>query len=368
MATVGTSAPSTNTVYYNSLLSTTLDAYRPTFVDNIYKESAVLAYLRKSDAVRKQDGGERIREILQYGKNETVKSYSGEEILDTTIQDELTAAFYEWRQVAGTVSITRLEERQNSGESQILDLLQSKIKGAQMSMAEELNRQIVAGTVSGTTFVPGNSGKDLNPLGWFLRKDNTVDPTTGGNVGNIAGATYDWWRHVTAVADSGSADTGNSFALSVSTWKGLMVAMKRLYNYCGRGTGGFPDLGICNQETYESYESALDDKIRYTDEAMANMGFDSIKLKRATLLWDEVVPSIDDGALADTATDGTLFLLNTKFFNLVIDSETDVITTPFVSPENQDVKTAKILFMGNTSVSNLRKHGVLYGISKSITS
>jgi hypothetical protein len=52
----------------------------------------------------------------------------------------------------------------------------------------------------------------------------------------------------------------------------------------------------------------------------------------------------------------------------VIDSETDIITTPFIEPENQTVKTAKILFMGNATVSNMRKHGVVYGISQTITS
>jgi hypothetical protein len=369
MATIGdTGAPSTNTIYYDSLLSSTLNAYRSTLIDNIYKESAFLTTLRDRGAVKNQDGGERIQIPLMYGRNDTVKSYHGEEIIDTTIQDELTSAFYEWREIAGTISITRREERQNSGEARILNLLESKIKGAEMSMREELNRQLLAGTLSGTTFVPGNGGKDLNPLGWFLRKDNTTDPTVGGNVGNIAGATRAWWRHVTAVADSGTPDTGNSFALSVSTWKGLQVAMKRLYNTCSRGSGGPPDLGVCNQETFEAYESGLDDKVRYTDTKMADQGFDAIKLRGATLIWDEIVPGIDDGAYAADATDGTLFLLNTKFYELVIDSETDIVTTPFVEPENQTVKTSKILFMGNACVSNLRKHGVLYGISKSITS
>jgi hypothetical protein len=50
----------------------------------------------------------------------------------------------------------------------------------------------------------------------------------------------------------------------------------------------------------------------------------------------------------------------------MIDSETDIVTTPFVEPENQTAKTAKILFMGQAYCSNLRKLGVLGGISQSI--
>ena len=93
MATVGdTGAPSTNTVYYDALLSTTLDAFMGsgTMFDNIFKDSAFLAMLRMSDAVDTQNGGERIRAPLMYQTNSTVKSYSGADTLDTTIQDGMT--------------------------------------------------------------------------------------------------------------------------------------------------------------------------------------------------------------------------------------------------------------------------------------
>ena len=332
--------------------------------DNIFKDSAWLAALRDTGAVKKQNGGERIRAPLMYQGNTTIKSYSGEETLDTTLQDGLTTAFYEWREIGGTIGITRLEERQNSGEAQILGLLETKLKQAEMQMRETLNTQILRGTVSGATFVPGNSAKDLYPLGYFLRKVNSTDPTTGGNVGNIAGATYSWWRHVTGRADSGTLDTGNAMAVNVSTYAGVKAAFRRLHNHCSRGSGGSPNLGVCDQVTFETYENSLDTQVRYTNTKMADMGFDNIKLRGATILWDEVVPDIDTGTAA--ITKGTLFLINTNFYHLFIDSETDIVVTPFVEPENQTVKTAKILFMGNTAVSNMRKHGVLYGISQSI--
>jgi len=372
MTTIGnTGAPSTNTTYYDALLSTTLDAYvgGGTMFDQIFKDSAFLAFLRLSDAIKKQNGGERIRVPLMYGDNSTIKSYSGYDTLDTTPQDGMTTAFYEWREIGGTISISRKEERQNSGEAALINLLQSKIKQAEMTMRETLNSQLLLGTVSGTTFVPGNDAKDLNPLGYFLRKDNTANPAAGGNVGNLSASANAWWRHHTAVFDSGSKDTGNDFALTVSTWKGLNVALKRLYNFCSRGTGGAPNACVMDQTTFESYESSLDDKVRYTNTKMADMGFDTIKLRGATCLWDELVPSIDTGDVAGGATfTGTAFMLNTNFYHLIIDSETDIVTTPFVEPENQTAKTAKILFMGNAGVSNLRKMGVAYAISQSIVS
>jgi len=367
MATVGnTGAPSTNTVYYDALLSTTLAAMRGSMYDNIFKDSAFLAYLRMTDAVVTQDGGERVRMALMYGKNETMGVHSGYEVIDTTPQDGMTTAFYEWAEIAGSISISRKEERQNSGESQLLDLLKQKIKQAEMSMREELNKGLVLGRVSGATFVPLQSlggVNGLNPLGYFLRKLNATDPTAGGNVGNISGATNDWWRHKTG--DLGNnAVTGQSIQLSITTYAGFVAALRRMYNFCSRGSGGSPDCVVLDQISYETYENALDVKVRYTNLKMADMGFDTIKLRGATCIWDEQVPDLYTGTAAITV--GTAFFLNTNFYNLIIDSQTDIVTTPFVEPENQTAKTAKVLFMGQAGVSNLRKHGALMSISQSI--
>jgi len=368
MATIGDStAPSTNTVYYDALLSTTLAAYRKVMVDNIFKDSAFLAYLRMSNAVRKQDGGERIAVPLMYGTNSTVKTVGGYETLDTTPQDGMTTAFYEWAEVAGTISISRKEERQNAGEGRLLNLLEQKIKQAEMSMREKLNNDLLLGTVSSSTFVPetssgGNVG--LLPLGYFLRKLNRTDPTTGGNVGNISGASYSWWRHRTANIGSNGTQTGNDFALNATTYLGLEQALKRMYNYCSRGSGGSPDLVVFDQISYEIYESAMGQRQRYQNTQMADMGFDNIKLRGATCIWDEVTPDVQTGTAA--ITKGSAFFVNTNFYNLTIDSQTDIITTPFVEPENQTAKTAKILFMGNATCSNLRKLGVAYDILTTI--
>ena len=368
MATIGDSgAPSQNTINYDALLSTTLFNYRDQMVDNIFKDSAYLAALREFGGIDRQNGGERIAQPLMYGKNSTVKSYQNYETLDTTPQEGMTTAFFDWREVAGTISISRKEERQNSGEAAILRLLEKKTMQAQMSMREELNRMLLQGVVSGSELIPGNDNKDLHPLAYFLRKDNTANPGTGGNVGNISAA-ESWWRHNTAVLDSGSTDTGNAFALAVTTYAGLKVALRRMYNYCSRGSGGSPNLIVTDQTTFETYENALDTAIRFQSTKMGDLGFDTVKLRGAEVIWDEVIPDVDGGNLLADGNAGTAFFLNTDYYKLVIDEETDIVTTPFVEPENQTAKTAKVLFMGNASVSNMRKLGVCYGISQSITS
>jgi hypothetical protein len=367
MSNPGDTSPSSYTLNFDALLSTTLFAYRDKMVDNIFKSNAFLAALRQYGGVDYQDGGERVICPLMYAENDTFKSYKGYEQLTIKPQDGMTSAAYEWTEIGGTISISRREERQNSGEAAILKLLQKKIMQAEMSIKAKVNAQLIQGTVSSTTFVPGNDAKDLNPLGYFCRKACSTDPTAGGNVGNISASTYDWWRPNIARLDSASAGTGTKFSLSVSTYAGLRVGLYRLYNYCSRGAdGSAPNICLADQVTYETYENSLDQLKRYGDEALVSMGFDNVKLKGATMIWDELVPDLDNGTVA--VTEGTAFMINTKFYQLMIDKQTDFITTPFIEADNQTAKTAKVLFMGQATCSNMRKIGAGYGISQSITS
>lgn len=367
MSILGGTAPSQNTVNYDALLSSTLLAYRPVMVDNIFKSNSFLAAMKKYGGIRYQNGGERVQELLMYEENDTFKSYRGYDTITVKPQDGITSAFYDWSEIAGSITISRREERQNSGEARILSLLEQKIKQAEMSIKAKVNSQLVRGTVDTASFVPGNSAKDLFPLGYFMPKNNQAEPVAGGNVGNIARASYDWWRPNTAVLDSGSVDTGNKFALAVTTYAGLRVGLYRMYNFCSRGAdGSAPNIVLTDQVTYETYENSLDQQKRYGDADLVSMGFDNVKLKGATMIWDELVPDVDNGTTA--LTTGTAFFLNTQFYKLVIDEQTDFVTTPFIEPENQTAKTAKVLFMGQATVSNPRKLGVCYAISQSIAS
>jgi hypothetical protein len=361
-------APSQQTINYDALMSTTLFAYREKMVDNIFKANATLAAMRKFDGIEYQDGGERIAQPLLYEQNSTFQSYRGYDILDTTPQDGITTAFYDWSEIGGTISISRREERKNSGERAILNLLQKKTQQAEMTIKATVNIQMVQGTASSSTFVPGNSAKDLFPLGYFMPLNKTADPVIGGNVGNISKATYTWWRPRAGNAGSATQQYSEDFWMNVTTRAMHKACLYRMWNYCKRGADeSGPNIVLCDQITYEEYEMALADNQRYVDTDLAELGFDNVKLKGAVMIWDELVPDIYSGTVAP-GTYGSAFYLNTAYFKLVIDEQTDFVTTPFVEPENQTAKTAKVLFMGNTTCSNARKIGCLWRIPLSLTS
>jgi len=381
-------APSSRSISYDALLSLSLEYIRPGLYDQIFTSAPFLAALygafgkkrASGKGIRLVNGGERVKVPLMYEGNSTVGAYSGYDTLDVTPQDGITTAFYTWRQMAVSIAISRKEERQNAGEGKIKDLLGAKVKQAEMTFRDRLNRDLIGYTHSSGLFVaPAGIANQTANAGLHSIAELLPTNRTTTTVGNINSATYAWWRHNTVDASAAEASKSDSASrgFAATTWTPLKAAMRWLYNSCGRGAGGFPDLGLMDQLTFESIEAAMDDKVRYTGDGgqtkgPVSIGFDSIKFKNQNLVWDEMVPDMDTPAdyLSDsgTWTTGSYWMINTDFMELVIDSGTNLITTPFMRPENQDAKVAQILFMGNLTDSNRRKHGLMFGIQAGITS
>jgi hypothetical protein len=365
--------PSTMTDPYGALLTTTLRNMQPKIHDNITKGNRYYRWLEANGRVRHTDGGERVQIGLMYGLNSTADIYSGYGIIDTTPQDGITSAFYEWCQIAVSIAISRKEERQNSGKSRIVSLLETKITQAEESAIELLNNCIVAGRILTST----NLGQFLQRVGRLdsgaagpLPIPALVDanPARSVSIGNINGGTYDWWRNQ---AQSSSA----------TTFAGFKQELSNVYNDCTKGSGGSPDLALGDQIAWETYFNALQNQERYIvkDQKKIDMlgggGDNLIQLRGATFIWDEVVPDVETNAImalsgspaVGTITASNVTFLNTKTLELVVDKETDFITTPMVRPENQDARVSQILWMGALTVNNRRKNGVLYGIAQNIT-
>jgi hypothetical protein len=370
--------PSSLTDAYGALLTTTLRAMQPKIHDNITKGNRYVAYMDMRGRVRKQNGGERVKVGLMHAQNSTADIYSGYGVLDTTPQDGITSAFYEWAQISVSIAISRKEERQNSGQSQIIDLLQTKIDQAESTARELLNNCIVSGRIISSSA----SGQFLANIGRLdsgasgpLPLPALIDANASRSVsiGNINGNTYSFWRNV---ADSSTA----------SSYAGLKQEMNGTYNDCSKGQGGFPDLMLGDQVAWETYFNSLQSQERYqvTDKRVVdvlggmNGGDDLLKFRGATFIWDEAVPDVETNATVvpptiggdtvGTASTSNIFFLNANAIEIVVDSETDWISTPMVRPENQDARVGQLLWMGAHCIKNRRKLGVLYGISRSITS
>jgi hypothetical protein len=83
----------------------------------------------------------------------------------------------------------------------------------------------------------------------------------------------------------------------------------------------------------------------------ANAGFENLTFKGKPVMYGNYI-----GA-------GFLYMLNLNYIDLVVDSATDMITTPFIVPTNQTVKVAYILWRGNLTTNNRRRQAKLTGIT-----
>jgi hypothetical protein len=319
---------------YDALLSTTLKNYSKVLRDNIFKDFPTLKWLRGKGRVQIEDGGTHIVEHLLYEANSTVKAYSGYEALDTTPQEGVSIALYNWKEYGGTITISRAEQRKNSGKHRLLNLLEAKTMQAEMSIKNKLTTDLFAN-------ISSTPAKAID--GFFLHASNSPSTTT---LGSVSGVTYSWWRN---------------YQVSVGAYSNnLESKLRTAYNTCSAGGADFPDAVVCSQTAYEYYEALGTGQKRFNDEqATMDLGFEVLRYKGANMFFDAGM------ATNVPATGESILLLNSKNIRLVVDKETDLVSTDFIEPENQTAKVAKILWMLNLVTNNRRKLGLLHGISAS---
>ena len=308
---------------FNALLSTTLQNYQPTLVDNIFKDLVLLNHLNERGRVQVEEGGTSIVEPLMYAVNNTVSSYSGYDAIDLTPQEGITAAEYDWKQMAASIAISGIEEAKNRGTEAIIKLLNAKIQQSEMSLKSSLNDMLYS---NGT----GNGGKDFNGLGNIVATQNNT-------VGGIDSTTNTWWNPTQAT----------TMAATLS-----LVNMADVYNRASKGSD-VPDLIVTNNSLYEKYESLLTPNVRYQDVAKANAGFQNLMFKQT--------PMVFDLALATDTSDAPMYFLNTKYLKLTGMTGHWFATTDFQkgTVAGVDARYALVMAFGELTCSNRSRQGYM---------
>jgi hypothetical protein len=306
---------------FNSLLSTTLQNYQPTLVDNIFKDLVLLNHLNERGRVRVEEGGTQIIEPLMYAVNDTVATYSGYDAIDLTPQEGISAAEYDWKQMAASIAISGIEEAKNRGTEAIIKLLNAKIMQAEMSLKTTLNEQLYGSAAAGS---------DFNGLGNIVATQNNT-------VGGIDANTNTWWNPTQGTT------MGATLALQ---------NMADVYNRASKGSD-VPDLIVTNTSLFEKYESLLTNQVRYQDVAKANAGFQNLMFKQTPIVFDL--------ELAVDTSDAPMYFLNTKYLKLTGLNGYWFTTTDFMNGTvaGVDARYALVLAYGQLTCSNRQRQGYL---------
>lgn len=351
------------TLNYDALLSTTLMNSRPAIIDAIGKSNYFFYKMMKSDSWKLISSiGERAKITLMYELG-AADSYSGYDVVNTTPMDGITSAFFDWRQMAGSVSISGEEKKKNKGDNQIASLIEGKITQMTMGIQEKFARCWAQGNgVNSATAVtaayvsPVNGSSFIEPLGLQIAYDPTAALTIGGIAQDTASNA--WWRNKRKDSTS-------------TTYAGFLKEMDNLYNSCTLGGGGAnksPDIHVMDQSSYEMYCAALRSQNRYTSYTKADIPFESVNFHGHPAMFDEWIIDAQGGSTSQSTSSGTWYMLNSHFMEVQVEADTNFATTGMVRPENQDAWTGLILWMGAALVSNRRKLGVAGGIDTTLTS
>lgn len=315
----------------SEIVTTTLRNRTGELADNVTKNNALLSRLKKKGKVKPVNGGRDIVQELEYAENSTYKRYSGYEVLNIQPSDVFTAAVFDYKQAAVAVSISGLEQLQNSGDEAIIDLLASRIKNANKTMMNNIALDCYSdGTADG--------GKQIGGLQLLVSKT----PTTG-TVGGIDRATWTFWRNQ-ASAPSGAPTSAN-----------IQQRMNDLALSLVRGTDS-ADLIVADTAYYSTYLASLQAIQRIQDEELAGAGFTNLKYYGAGKSADVVL----DGGVGGGCPTNTMYFLNTDYIHFR--PHTDRNFVPIGGERwsvNQDAIVKLIGFAGNMTLSNGSLQGVL---------
>lgn len=313
------------------LITTTLRDRAPTIADNFTDNNAILRQLKKRGNIRTFSGGRTMVEPIFYQDNSTYTRYSGYDLLNVQPSDVITAAEYEIKQVAVSVSISGLEQLQNTGKNAIIDWLAARIENAEGSMENGLAADLYsAGTADG--------GKQIGGL-----QSLVADTPTSGTVGGIDRLSYSFWRnyYYDATTDGGAAVTAAN----------IQDYMHNVYLNTCRGNDKI-DLILADNTYYKAYWESLTAIQRITNADTASAGFTSLDYMGA--------PVIFDGGVQGNCPSNHMYFLNSKYlkFRPHADRNMDVIGSDRFSV-NQDAMVRLIGWAGNMTASGCKFLGVL---------
>lgn len=326
----------------SEIVTTTLRNRSKDLADNVTRNNALANRLREKGKAKPFSGGRTIVQEIEYAMNGTYKRYSGYETLNIAPSDVFTAAEFPIRQAAVAVSISGLEQLQNSGAEAIIDLLESRIGNAERTFA------------NGLAFDMYSDGSATSQMGG-LQLLVAAAPTSGV-IGGIDRSSWVFWRNVkySSTTDGGAAATSAN----------IQSYMNRLAIQLVRGRDG-TDLIVADNNYFRLYLESLQAIQRITDTKTAGVGFTSLKYFGGGRDIDVVLDGGFQGFSTDPIAVGgaptnTMYFLNSNYlFYRPHRDRNCVPLDPDRFSVNQDAMVKLIGWAGNMTMSNAALQGVL---------
>lgn len=297
---------------YDQISAITNKKFVPKLYDSIFNSNPLMQRI-KQKSYEKVDGGTSIMVPLNYATASASGWFSGADTLSTTDNDVITAAEYSWKQIYANITILRSDELKNSGDPQILSLVKNKVKIAEKTIMDSFGTGL---------YSAGTDSKSIVGLRVWMSTSNTL--------GGIAQASYSWWNP----------------QLDTSTTTMTLGALQAVYNNATVGNDS-PSVAMTTRTLFNSLYALYQPQQRFMDDKTARGGFQSLMFNGIPVIADSHCPA------------STFYFLNEDYVHMWVHKDEDMRFEPFQKPVNQNLKTAKIYWMGAFGTSNIRLQGAL---------
>lgn len=308
----------------SQIQAATNDFYRKGVVTDIYFTQNVLLWklmgkggmemnLVKADDL--VDGGEKIREFLEYARSNT-GSYGNDTTIPVGKVDIVNAARFRWGGYYASNTIDLAERRANSGKAAMVKLIKTKIQNIQKTIRDNMGSEIY-----------GSAADD----DCFLGLGNLTNASTATAYGEIAEDDMAQWK-----ANLITTTEVISYKVMQKIWRAPGI---------GVSNADKPDLAITTEIMKDGFERTLQTQQRFTDKDLLKVGFENILFKGAPVVAD------------DNQTAGYMDAINSRYLKIKTHEDFN-FTVPVWEAERQtpDTLSANTRWSGQLVCSNRKAH------------
>jgi len=321
---------------FSDIFSTTWELREKKPADAVADNIPLMYFLRKEGNIKEVSGGRFFSENIRIAQNQYVQLIDPDEEISMGYNNTLAAFQFTPKIIVTPTLINELEQAQNQGASQFLDLMDERQEIADDSTVNVMEAMLQG---DGTTY----GGKAFAGVRSYV-----VDSTSSGSIGGLARATYSAIRN---------ASTNNASVFGSATDASNIESRTRYSkNLISRGTDK-PNLGLFGQTYFNAACDSFSGKQRITkNEAMYEANFDNVIIEGVTIV--NAAGKIFSGLSHIAADRG--YLLNTKTFKLKMYSGYNFQPLNKRTSFNQLVEAAVLLGIGQLTMNNPGLNAVMY--------
>lgn len=271
----------TESYVLNNLATATIDSWLPDLIDDFFLSNPLVARLLTRDNII-LDGGLQIKQNLIYGGVGGGSHATGSPY-DTQIKQFMTAMIFQWKELYAPLAMDELDQAKNEGASAVVDYALSLQDVAELSLFDTFGTQIYQ-TAPGTN--------DLDSLYTGLPQYNSSSVYGG----------------ITADTSAQGLAISPNVTNHINTTGGLFSwdMLQNTYGACTYGDQE-PDLIVTTQPIYNKMVLRAIPGQRWRSEDLKKVfGATGIGYNKADIVVDQ------------HCTSGYIYLLNTKYWKLVI--------------------------------------------------